>query len=126
MVEVIPAADFYRYEKSVESRVAIAESVLAGDMVPGEELRGANLKLTTTRKELEVTQKALEVSQQEIETTRKEVGFLRRLVSWIREHFPSIWDHIPMDDLVKENEATHSHPGGPGGIVPPWPIGVTA
>ncbi len=119
MLEVILPTEFDRYKKSVESRVAIAESVLAGDMVPGEELRGANLKLTTTRKELEVTQKALEVSQQEIETTRKEVGFLRRLVSWIREHFPSIWDHIPMDDLVKENEATHSHPGGPGGIVPP-------
>ena len=113
MVEVIPAADFDRYKKSVEGRVALAESVLAGDMVPGEEYRAANQKLTTARKELEATQKTMEMSRQEIETTRKEVGFLRRLVFWIREHFPSIWDHIPMDDLVKENEATHSHPGGP-------------
>ena len=118
MVEVIPAADFDRYKKSVEGRVALAESVLAGDMVPGEEYRAANQKLTTARKELEATQKTMEMSRQEIETTRKEVGFLRRLVFWIREHFPSIWDHIPMDDLVKENEATHSHPGGPGGHSP--------
>lgn len=126
MMEVIRPTDFDRYKKSVEGRVALAESVLAGDMVPGEEYRTVRQELTglkadqeQTQQELKETQKALEMTKQELGKTKQEAGFLRRLVAWIREHFPSVWDHIPMADLANENEAIPSHPGGPGGIVPP-------
>jgi hypothetical protein len=120
MVEVIPVADFDRYEELVQGRVALAESILAGDMVPGGELRAAKQELSGLKAEQEQTRQKFEETQRELLKTRREVGFLRRIVSWIREHFPSIFDHIPMDDLAKKNEA--SQPvinGGPGGIVPP-------
>lgn len=120
MVEVIPAADFYRYEKSVQDRVALAESVLAGDMVPGEELRATNQELSSLKAEQEQTRQKFEETQRELLKTRREVGFLRRIVSWIREHFPSVFDHVPMDGLAKENDANQPLiNGGPGGIVPP-------
>ena len=113
MVEVITAVDFGLYEKSVQSRVALAESILVGDMVPREELRAAKQKLSGLKAEQEQTQR-------ELLKTRREVGFLRRIVSWIREHFPSVFDHIPMDDLARENDADQLViKGGPGGIVPP-------
>ena len=119
MVEVIRVIDFERYENSVQGRVALAESVLAGDMVPGGELRAAKQELSALKSEQEQTLQKLEEDQRELVKTRREVGFLRRIVSWIREHFPSIFDHIPMDDLAKKNEANQPViNGGPGGIVP--------
>ena len=120
MVEVIPIIDFERYEKSVQGRVALAKSVLAGDMVPGGEFRAAKQELSGLKAEQEQTRQKFEETQRELFKTRREVGFLRRIVSWIREHFPSIFDHIPMDDLAKKNDANQPViNGGPGGIVPP-------
>ena len=120
MVEVIPATDFDRFANSVQGRVALAESVLAGDMVPGGEFRAAKQELRGLKAEQEQTRQNFEETQRELLKTRREVGFLRRIVSWIREHFPNIWDHIPMDDLAKKNEANQPVVnGGPGGIVPP-------
>lgn len=120
MMEVIPAADFDFYKESVQGRVALAESILAGDMVPGEELRAANQELSSLKAEQERTRQKFENTQQELLKTRREVGFLRRIVSWIREHFPGVFDHIPVDDLAKKNEADQPViNGGPGGIVPP-------
>ena len=118
-MEVIPVIDFERYENSVQGRVALAESVLAGDMVPGGELRAAKQELSGLKAEREHTQQRLEESQRELVKTRREVGFLRRIVSWIREHFPGVFEYLPVDDLAKKNEANQPViNGGPGGIVP--------
>lgn len=116
--EVVKKSELDRFKMAVGTEVAVARCLLAGDMIPGSEHREAIQELNTLKSGLEESKKALEVSHQELETARKEAGFFRQLVSWIREHFPSIWDHIPMDDLVKENEAIPSQPGGPGGIAP--------
>lgn len=117
--QFVKKSEFDNFRMAIGNQVALAKSVLSGDMVTGSQYRVATQELTATKTDLEEAKKTLEITQSDLKKTKKEVGFLRRVISWIREYFPSVMDHIPMSELAEKKEATQPHQGGgPGGIAP--------
>ena len=109
---VININDFERYKKSVASRVAVADTILNGDVVPGEEFREVSQDLSMTRADLAQTKIELSNVRQELKATRgelqkakKEIGVLRRIIDWVAEHFPNILNRFVAD---QEKVATPS------------------
>jgi hypothetical protein len=109
IMEMIPAEEFDRFAKSVQGRVALANSILTGDLVSAKKYQVVSQKLVDTQQVLEETQKV-------VMQTKKEVGFLRKIVDWIREYFPDILDRFQETHPIEE---VAPQAGGPGGIAPP-------
>ena len=116
---VININDFVRYKKSVAGRLAAADTVLNGDVVPGQEFREVSQELISTKADLAQTQIDLSSTHQELLNTRgelqkskKEIGVLRRVIDWIHEHFPAVLERFM---AAQEDEVKVSPIGGPGG-----------
>ena len=116
---VININDFVRYRKSVAGRIVAADTILKGDVVPGEEFRELSHELSMTRADLAQSKVELSNVHQELKATRcelqkakKEIGILRRIIDWIAEHFPAVLERFVAD---QEDEVNASPSGGPGG-----------
>lgn len=112
--KVININDFQRYKRSVAGRVAAAETVLNGDVVPGQEFREVSQELSTTKAALAQTRIDLSNTRQELGSTRgelqktkKEIGVLRRIIDWVQEHFPGVLERF-LADQEKEVMPTPS------------------
>ena len=112
--KVININDFQRYKRSVAGRVAAAETVLNGDVVPGQEFREVSQELSTTKADLAQTRIDLSNTRQELGSTRgelqktkKEIGVLRRIIDWVQEHFPGVLERF-LADQEKEVMPTPS------------------
>ena len=117
--KVININDFQQYKRSVAGRVAAADTILSGDVVPGQEFREVSQELTATKADLAQTRIELSDIRQELENTReelqrakKETGVLRRIIDWIQEHFPAVLERFVS---AHEDEVKVSPTGGPGG-----------
>ena len=112
--KVININDFARYKKSVAGRLAAADTVINGDVVPGEEFRTVSQALTAakadlaqTRIELSNTRHELGSTRGELQKAKKEIGVLSRIIDWIAEHFPEVLKRF-VADQEKEVMATPS------------------
>lgn len=117
--KVINITDFERYKRSVTSRVAVADNILGGDVVPGQEFRAVSQELTATKADLAQTRMNLSNTQKELVNTRgelqrakKEIVVLRRIIDWVQEHFPRILEQFV---ATQEEEDKITPLGGPGG-----------
>ena len=117
--KVININDFERYKKSVAGRVASAETLLKGDVVPGQEFREVSQELTATKADLAQTRMNLSNTQKELVNTRgelqrakKEIVVLRRIIDWVQEHFPRILEQFV---ATQEEEDKITPLGAPGG-----------
>lgn len=112
--KVININDFQRYRKSIAGRVAAADTILNGDVVPGQEFREVSQELTATKADLAQTRsdlsntcRELEVTKGALQKAKREIGVLRRIIDWITEHFPEVLKRF-VADQEKEVVATPS------------------
>ena len=112
--KVININDFAQYKKSVAGRVAVADTILSGDVVPGQEFREVSQELTATKADLAQTRMDLSSTRREMEVTKgalqkakKEIGVLSRIIDWIAEQFPDVLKRF-VADQEKEVMATPS------------------
>ncbi|MHB1562642.1 MAG: plasmid recombination protein [Leptospirillum sp.] len=120
---VINFDDFERYKKSVAGRIAVTDTILSGDVVPGEEFREVSHDLSMTRADLAQTNVDLSNARQELITTRGElqeakekIGVLRVIIDWVQDHFPVVLERFldeQQEDDAKESPSPPS--GGPRG-----------